>query len=383
MICTQLFHSRSLSNLSCKSIFLALSLLMSFSTPAGAQQSAPAIDVNVIEVKAQAIQLWNEFSGRLRAVDVVEIKPRVGGYIHQVLFEDGAYVNKGDLVFVIDPRPYEIEIERIKGELESAKSRARLAEIELERSRELSEDKMVPVREVDNRENDKQVALAQIDVIKAELRRARLNLEYAHIKAPISGRISRAEFTEGNLIETMMGAPVLSTIVSTDKLYAEFDIDENSYLEMIWQNQRDLSMPVEMTLSGDQQQRFQGTMHSFDNQLNTDSGTIRARALFENQNEILVPGMFVVIRMGSQKQAQKILLSEKAIGTDQNKKFVYVVNEQNQVEYREVKLGRRIKGSRIIESGLQEGARVIINNIHLIRPGVAVNPTVTEPASQV
>ena len=350
---------------------------------AEAQQPPPAIDVNVIEVKPQAIQIWNEFSGRLSAVDVVEIKPRVGGYIHQVLFEDGAYVNQGDLIFVIDPRPYEIEIERIKGELESARSRARLAEIELQRSRELSDDKMVPVREVDNRENDKQVALAQIDVIKAELRRAQLNLEYAHIKAPISGRISRAEFTEGNLIETIMGAPVLSTIVSTEKLYAEFDVDENSYLEMIWQNQRDLSMPVEMTLSGDQQQLFQGTMHSFDNQLSTDSGTIRARALFENQNEILVPGMFVVIRMGSQKQAQKILLSEKAIGTDQNKKFVYVVNDQNQVEYREVKLGRRIKGSRIIESGLQEGARVIINNIHLIRPGVAVKPTVTEPASQV
>lgn len=335
---------------------------------------APSLTVEVAELKVETIRLWEEFSGRLQAVDRVEIKPKVGGHIQQVLFEDGAYVKKGDLLFVIDPRPYQVEIDRIKGELDSVISKSKLADIELERAEGLYLDKMVPRREVDNRKNDRLVAHASIEMVKAELQQARLNLEYAKIEAPISGRISRAEFTEGNLIETMMGAPVLTTIVSTGELYAEFDIDEQTYVRMVRKADMAKRIPVEMSLPADKGIVYEGEMHSFDNQLNVSSGTIRARALFSNKDGVLIPGMFVHVRMGAPDEDSNFMLTEKAIGTDQDKKFIYVLNENNEVQYSEVRLGKRIHGKRIIYSDLPQGTRVIINNIHLIRPGMVVKP---------
>ena len=344
--------------------------------PETTQQAAPAIPVQVEVIKSKSMRLWSEYSGRLRAVDEVEIKPRVGGHIKQILFEDGERVEKGDVLFIIDERPYETEIARIKGQLQSAISSAKLARLELERIENLYKDKVVPKRDLDNAINDHSVASANIAVVRAELERAELNLEYAKITSPINGRISRAEITEGNLIETMMGAPVLTTVVATDTLYAEFDVDEQTYINVVKQSGVETMMPVEMTLSANDAIIYSGHIHSFDNQLNTSTGTIRARALFENTDGILVPGMFVTVRLGAAEEENAILCNERAIGTDQDKKFIYTLNDQNQVQYQQVEVGRRIQDKRIIKTELKEGTKVVISNIQMIRPGMTVEPTV-------
>ncbi len=340
------------------------------------QNQPPKMPVNVIEIHAEPMRLWNEFSGRLAAVDSVEIKPRVTGELTKIYFEDGDIVNKGDLLFEIDSRPFKAEVARIKGQLASANSQANLAKTELARIENLYKDKVVPKRDLDNAKNDYQVALANIQTSKAQLQRAELDIEYANIHSPINGRISRAEFTEGNLIETMMGAPVLTMIVATDTLYAEFDVDEQTYINLSRQSAEEKSMPVEMTLASDNSVTYEGHIHSFDNQINSSTGTIRARAILQNNDGILLPGMFVKIRIGTVNKNNMILVTERAIGTDQDKKFIYTLDDKNQIQYQEVKIGNRIAGKRIIETDLAEGTKVVINNIQMVRPGMAVEPTV-------
>lgn len=359
----------------CLPLFISVCVISPILTAEEQTPQPPPIPVQVEEIRPQSMRLWNEFSGRLQAVDSVEIKPRVGGHIVSIQFEEGAYVEQGDVLFEIDPRPYQTEIARIRGQLNSAVSQAQLAEVDLARIENLYKDKVVPKRDLDQAKNDRRVALASIDVARAELERAELNLEYATITSPITGRISRAEITEGNLIETIMGAPVLTTIVATDQLYAEFDVDEQTYLNINKQSGVATMMPVEMSLSTDNNTVFQGHIHSFDNQINTSTGTIRARALFENPERILIPGMFVNVRIGAAAESNKILLTERAVGTDQDKKYIYILTADNQVEYQQVTLGKRIEDKRIIQTDLPEGTRVVINNIHLIRPGMTVTPT--------
>lgn len=343
------------------------------------QNQPPKMPVNVIEIHAEPMRLWNEFSGRLAAVDSVEIKPRVTGELVKVHFEDGDFVKKGDLLFEIDSRPFKAEVARIKGQIASANSQAKLAKTELARIENLYKDKVVPKRDLDNAMNDYQVALANIQTSKAQLDRAELDIDYANIHSPIDGRISRAEFTEGNLIETMMGAPVLTMIVATDKLYAEFDVDEQTYIKLSRQSAEQKRMPVEMTLSSDNSVVYHGHIHSFDNQIDPSTGTIRARAILQNEDGVLLPGMFVKVRIGTVNKNNMVLVTERAIGTDQNKKFIYILDEQNQIQYQEVTIGNRIAGKRIIETELSEGTKVVINNIQMVRPGMAVEPTVVNP----
>ena len=343
--------------------------------PAGPPTAMP---VEVTPITMQSMRMWETFSGRLQAVDQVEIKPRVSGYIQQVMFEDGAMVEQGDLLFVIDPRPFEAEIARIQGQLQAAVSRSKLAGVELKRIEELYKDKVVPKRDLDNRTNDQAVANADIAIARAQLAQARLDLEYSKITAPIDGRISRAEFTEGNLLETMMGAPVLTTIVSVDRLYAEFDIDEQTYIRTLRNAGQMENMPVEMTLASDDSVVYQGEMYSFDNQINTSTGTIRARAIFTNRDGLLIPGMYAKIRLGAALEENFIVVDEAAIGTDQNKKFIYIVNDQNQAEYHEVRLGKRVDNKRILYTDLPEGTQVITSRIQMIQPGAAVQPIPAE-----
>lgn len=349
---------------------------------AASQEFAPAADaplsVEVVTLQPQSVRLWSEFSGRLAAVNHVDVRPRVSGTIQQVLFEDGQLVQAGDPLYVIDPRPYEAGVASAEAELASANSHARLAKVELERAQGLVTRKLISQSDFDIRKNDCKVASARIKAAEADLQQARLSLEYAHISAPVSGRVSRAEITVGNVVQAGPSAPVLTTIVSNDRLYAEFEVDEQTYVKFVRQSGGGVDMPVELTLASDTSVIYRGKMHAFDNSLDTRSGTIRARAIFDNTDGALVSGMYANVRLGAAASNNVILLSERALGTDQDRKFVYVVDSQGKVEYREVKIGRSVNGQRLVLAGLSAGDQVIVNGLHRVRPDMTVVPVSTE-----
>ena len=333
----------------------------------------PIPSVDVVTLQLQSIRSWSTFSGRLRAVDYVEVRPRVGGTIVKVLFKDGTLVKKSDSLFMIDPRPFKAEFSSARAELESAQSRATLTKQELMRAKGLVKKNAISQSRFDTAKSDYQMAMASINSAKARIRRAHLDLEYAHIKAPVSGRISRAEITEGNVIEAGPNAPVLTTIVSIDQLYAEFDVDEQTYIKT-WRQSTGDAMPVELTLTSDDSVVYQGMIHSFDNQLDTASGTIRARAIFDNKDGVLVPGMFVAVRLGAPSEQSTLLVSDRAVRTDQDKKYVYIVTPHKKVAYREVTLGEPREGQRVVLSGLAPGDQVLVNSLQRVRPDMEVQP---------
>ncbi len=333
----------------------------------------PIPSVDVVTLQLQSIRSWSTFSGRLRAVDYVEVRPRVGGTIVKVLFKDGTLVKKSDSLFMIDPRPFKAEFSSARAELESAQSRATLTKQELMRAKGLVKKNAISQSRFDTAKSDYQMAMASINSAKARIRRAHLDLEYAHIKAPVSGRISRAEITEGNVIEAGPNAPVLTTIVSIDQLYAEFDVDEQTYIKT-WRQSTGDAMPVELTLTSDDSVVYQGMIHSFDNQLDTASGTIRARAIFDNKDGVLVPGMFVAVRLGAPSEQSTLLVSDRAVRTDQDKKYVYIVTPHKKVAYREVTLGEPREGQRVVLSGLAPGDLVLVNSLQRVRPDMEVQP---------
>lgn len=339
-------------------------------TPAGGMP--PAMPVQVLTLKSEETALWSEFSGKLAAVDYVQVRPRVSGAVTEVKFKDGAPVKKGQELFTIDTRPYEAEIAKAKAAVNSAQSQAKLAKVELDRAKALLSDDHVSQSLYDQRASAYQVTQATIGAAQAQLKQAQLNLEYAHVKAPISGRAGRAEITVGNVVESGMNAPVLTTILDESKMYAEFDVDERTYLTSMRELQGDKSLPVEVTLADDDK-IYPGHLHSFDNRLDPNSGTIRARALLENSDHTLIPGMYAKIRLQREKGA-RVLLPEAAIGTDQSKKFALVVDKDNKVEYRELTLGQQVGSSRVVEKGLKAGDRVILTGLAMLQPGMAVIP---------
>ncbi|KGM07446.1 RND efflux system, membrane fusion protein CmeA [Methylophaga thiooxydans] len=330
--------------------------------------------VEVISLTPEIVRIWTNFSGRLSAVDTAEIKPLVGGELQQVAFDDGQLVEKNDLLFVIDPRPYQAALRRAEAQLTSAKSRAKLAKDELDRSQRLVKNKLVSESVFDAAKNEYQVATASINEAESAVAQAKLDLNYCYIRAPFAGRVSRAELTVGNIIETSPNAPVLTTLVANNRLYAEFDVDEQTYIKFVRSSQRDQKMPVEMTLAADNSVIYQGEIHSFDNQLDVSSGTIRARAIFENTDGALTPGMYANVRLGAANEQETLLVPDLAIGTNQDKKFVYVVNADNKATYREVMLGGHHNDQRLVTSGLQAGDKVVVNGLSHIRPDTLVTP---------
>lgn len=336
-------------------------------------ETPAAMPVQVKTLQAEELTLWNEFSGRLTAVDYVQVRPRASGAITAIKFEEGAMVKEGDELFTIDTRPYEAEAARAKAAVVSAQSQAKLAKVELDRAKALLGKQHVSQSIYDQRMSAQQVAWSAIGSAEAQLKQAQLNLEYAHVKAPIAGRIGRAEITVGNVVEAGANAPVLTTILADGKMYAEFDVDEQTYLRCRRHSQAEQkALSVEVTLSGDDVVYY-GKLHSFDNKLDVNSGTIRARAILENTDGTMMPGMYAKVRLQSE-QGSKLLLPEAAIGTDQSKKFVYVVNKKNQVEYREVTLGQQMKGSRVVTQGVAEGDRVVMSGLAMLRPQMDVVP---------
>lgn len=342
-----------------------------------AMESPMALPVNVEIVTSEPMMSWRAFSGRMEAVNVAEIRPQVGGTIVEIHFEDGQHVDKDDVLYVIDPRPYVAAVQLAQAELSSAKNAHDLAKTVFERAQGLIESASISQRLFDERANEFKTTKAAVQATLARLQQAEINLGYAYIKAPISGRVSRAEVTLGNLVAAGPNAPLLTTIVSDDGIYAEFEVDEASYLDHIHRHARDRStekkIPVKITI-GNSNTPYEGFIHSFDNQIDTSSGTIRARAFFQNDEGILLPGMFATVKMGSPILKDKILISEKAIGTNQSHKFVYVINEKNQAIYRKVLIGDRVDGRRQVIAGLEDGEKVISDGLIRIRPEMIVDP---------
>jgi len=339
------------------------------------------LPITVTSIEPETIQLWKKYSGSIVAVNQAEIRPQVSGRITQIKFKDGQQVKKGDILIVIDPRPFQAALKQAQATLATAETRTILAQKELERTKKLVKKQAVSESLLDQRENNFKVSQAQLLSAQAQIETAQVNVDYAHIKAPISGRISRAEITQGNLVQAGPNAPLLTNIVANDQVYIDFEIDEQTYINSIHSITANNinKIPVQVHLAGNTT-AYTGFMHSFDNRIDPLSGTIRGRALFKNLDKRLLPGMTVSVKMGLTNTTgeKQILLTERAIGTDQDRKFVYVINKESKATYREVKIGQSINGKRIILSGLKKGDVVITQGLMRVRPNTLVSPTFTK-----
>lgn len=345
--------------------------------PGGGPQGPMPVVVEA--VKREPVQIWQEFSGRLVPVDFAEIRPQVSGIITEVRFVDGQFVQKDDVLFVIDPGPFEAAVSEAKARVSSAQNAYDLAKIELERAEGLIATNAISQNLYEVRKTSAKTALAAMEVAKAQLRQAQINLDYAYVKAPISGRTSRAELTEGNVVQAAgLAAPILTSVVSSEGIYADFEIDEQTYLRSVrsqaFEKNAEQEIRVQIIVGEQSSQPIEGKIHTFDNRIDPQSGTIRARAVFENADGALLPGMFAKVRLGSASSEEKIMVSEKAIGTDQNRKFVYVVDEKNIVQFRPVVLGISSEGRREVISGLEVGEKIITEGVIRIQPQMPVKP---------
>lgn len=354
--------------------------LSSTKAEANASATAPqAMPVSVATVVASEVAAWDEFSGRLEAVERVEIRSRAAGTVQSVHFREGALVRQGDLLFTIDPAPYAAAVERAEAQASAAQARVDHTRSELERAKRLWDERAIAQREYDERANALREAEAQWRSAQAALQSARLDLGYTQVRAPIAGRIGKVEITAGNLVAAGPGAPVLSTLVSVHPIYASFDADEQSVLQAL-KDLKDLPggartqlerIPVQMATAA---QPLEGRLQLIDNQVDAKSGTIRVRAVFDNKDGQLIPGQFARLRMGQPKAGSALLVNERAVGTDQNKRFVMVVGADNKAVWREVKLGAAVNGLRVVSDGLQPGERIVVNGLQRVRPGTLVAP---------
>jgi len=338
---------------------------------AAAQGNPPPTAVTVVTVQQQKQRLWNDFSGRLRAVDFAEIRPEVSGRITEIRFHDGQSVKAGDVLVVIDPRTFEAAEVRAKARIASATANLNFANADNVRNASLIKTKAISQRELDLSDSLHNSSEAELLAAEAELKTAQVDVDHAYVKAPISGRVSRAELTVGNLVQSGPGAPVLTSIVSEGEIYAEFEVDEQTYLETIRNaangNAQENQIPVRLAIPGSAHE-YSGFIQNFDNRLDSSSGTIRARAKFANADRTLVPGMFVSVHLASSLENEIILVPDRAIGFDQSKKFVYVVSSEKKVAYREVELGRELGGQRVVLNGLHSGDRVVVEGLQRVRP---------------
>jgi multidrug efflux system membrane fusion protein len=341
--------------------------------PAGMGNASPqATPVPVAVIEEHEVTTWDEFSGRLEAVERVDVRSRVAGAVQSVHFVEGALVKRGELLVRIDPDPYAAEVERAQAQVVAAQARLNYTKSEHQRARRLWDESAIAQRELDERVNAAQEADANLRAAQAALQSARLNLGYTEVRAPVSGRVGRLEITVGNLVAAGPGAPVLTTLVSVNPMYASFDADEHVVLKVLKDSKNDVAVEAETVTNGGRQLR--GRLQLIDNQVNTKSGTVRVRAVFDNKDGSLIPGQFVKLRMGSAKAQQALLVSERAIGTDQSKRFVIVVGPDDKAIWREVTLGGTANGQRIVTAGLEAGERIVVNGLQRVRPGALLAP---------
>ncbi|MES2242211.1 MAG: efflux RND transporter periplasmic adaptor subunit [Pseudomonadota bacterium] len=347
----------------------------------------PAMPVSVATVVQTEVAAWDEFSGRLEAVERVDIRSRVAGTLQAVHFREGALVRKGELLLTIDPVPYAAEVERAGAQVAAAQARLAQAKGEHDRSQRLWSEQAISRREFDERTNGKGEADANLRAMQAALQTAQLSLGYTQVRAPVSGRVGKLEVTVGNLVAAGPGAPVLTTLVSVSPIYASFDADEQVVAKAL----KDVSsggerrlerIPVQMGTAATSDTPFEGKLQLVDNQVDAKSGTVRARAVFDNKDGQLMPGQFARIRMGQATQATALLVNERAVGTDQNKKFVLVVGADNKAAYREVTLGASVNGLRVVKNGLAPNERIVVNGLQRVRPGALVAPQQVEMSAK-
>src|SRR5215467_14494288 len=347
------------------------------------QEQPAAVPVSVAVVEQRDVALWDEFSGRLEAVERVEVRSRVAGAIKAVHFREGALVKEGEQLITIDPEPYAAEVDRAKAQVLAAEARLTLAQKEQDRARRLQQANSGAISEsnVDQRVGAYREAEGNLRAAQAALQAAQLNLDYTEVRAPVAGRVGKLEITVGNLIAAGPGAPVLTTLVSVDPIYASFNADEDAVMRALktlagganahTQVER---IPVEMTTASSNGRAFKGHLQLIDNQVDARSGTVRVRGVFSNPDGALMPGQFARLRMGQAKTEPALLVNERAIGTDQNKKFVFVVGDDNKAAYREVALGVFVDGLRRVTDGLTAGERIVVNGLQRVRPGALLAP---------
>lgn len=364
----------------------SLSLLSACGEPSAQQapqQMAPA--VSVAAVVHQRITEWDEFTGRLEAPESVSLRPRISGYIDSIGFKEGAIVKAGQPLFYIDDRSYKAEVRRLEAELADVNSQLKLAKSTFVRANELTENNAISVELFDSRAADLEQAKARLRSTSAALEIAKLNLSYTKVTAPITGRVSRAQITAGNLVSA--GQTELTTIVSVNQVYAYFDADEQTYLKYIKLAQegtrpssREVKNPVYMGLANESGFPHQGYIDFIDNQVNPATGTIRGRAVFENPEGSFIPGLFTRIKLVGSASYDGILIDDKAIATDLSNKYVLVLDNENKVQYRAITLGEKLNGLRIVKSGLTAEDSIVVNGLQRVRPGVQVAPEVVPMA---
>jgi multidrug efflux system membrane fusion protein len=345
-----------------------------------APQAVAAIPVSVQTVEERHVQLWQEFSGRLEAVDAVDIRSRVSGTVQSVHFEEGSLVQAGDLLITIDPAPYAAEVDRASAQVVAAQARLAYTRSEAERAGRLWKVKAIAERELDERTNAHREAEAQLRAAQAALRTARLNLDYTQVRAPVAGRVGRLAVTVGNLVAAGPGAPVLTTLVSVSPIYARFDADESAAARVLRSRAAGgkddglAAIPVRMATATSGERLLEGRLKLVDNQVDAASGTVQMLALFDNSDGLLLPGQFARVRLGSEQPEAAVLVSERAVGTDQDKKFVLVVDAEDRAQYREVHLGSAVDGERVVLDGLAAGERIVVSGLQRVRQGTRVAP---------
>jgi RND family efflux transporter MFP subunit len=353
--------------------------------------AAPPLQaVTVAPVEQREIADWDEFTGRLESVNAVEIRPRVSGYIKRVSFAEGKEVKKGEVLFEIDPRPYQAELARAQAELERTRSAAALAKSEVERAGRLVEQQAISREEYDSRASAETQGGANVRGAEAAVETARLNLEWTRVRSPISGRVSNALVTAGNLVEAgPPSATLLTTVVTLDPMYLYFDSDEQTYLRYAGiahsagSNWREARLPVYLGLANESGFPHEGRLDFVDNQVDPNTGTIRTRAVFSNRSRALTPGLFARVKLVGSHKTNALLVRDAAIGTDQDRKFVLVIGPGDTLVYRPIVPGRLAEGLRIVNEGLKPGDKVVVNGLMRVRPGMKVAPMLTtmEPDS--
>ncbi len=361
-----------------------LLLLLSACTnePGQTGSRPPPPQVTVAKPLVKVVTDWDEFTGRLAAVESVEVRARVSGYLQSVNFREGSIVQKDDLLYVIDPRPYQATLDASKAELSRAQASLQLAENDLKRAQRLIKSKTISEEELDARTQQRRKAVATLELARASVRAAQLNLEFTHIHSPVVGRISRTLVTPGNLVDGGdSSATLLTTIVSLDPIHFYISADEQQYLRYLRmaragerQSSRDVHNPARLRLADETDFVHEGYMDFVDNQIDEATGTMIGRAVFPNPDLILVPGMFAELQLYGAGPYESLQIPDTAISFDQAEEFVFVVDKSHVVQRRVVSMGRIDDGLRIIKTGLSKEDEVVINGIQRIRAGMTVAP---------
>jgi len=349
---------------------------------ATAPQQAP-LPVNVLSVIEKEVSEWDEFTGRLEAVESVDIRPRVSGYITEIHFEAGAIIKKGDLLYVIDPRPYQADFDRATAESERMQAQLKLSQIELDRAKELRAKNTISASEFDQKAATYQGSAAAARSAEAAKNSAELNLEFTQIKSPIDGRVSDARITLGNLVQPGAGPEsVLTTVVSVDPIYAKVDADENAILKYVKLSEegkrvsaRTAKIPAYVEVGNETDFPHEGYVDFVDNRLDPGTGTVRARVVLKNWNpNLITPGFFVRVRVAGATPYRAALIADKVISSQQGLKYAFIVKPDNTIERRTLETGSIFEGKRIVKSGLKEGEKVVSTRLQLVQPGMHVTP---------